>query len=62
MGARESVVDCQPRKVGPMIMQNLKRGEGGGGGKQLIMAMLKWYFFFKMLAYRFCIDERKRTS
>ena len=49
----------------PMIMQNLKGGVGGGGrGKQgaLIMAMLKWYFFRKMLAYRFCIDGRKRRS
>ena len=32
MGARESVVDCQPRKVEPMIMQNLTKGGGGGGG------------------------------
>ena len=47
MGARESVVDCQPRKVEPMIMLNLTKWGGGGGGglvgsEQLIMAMLRW--------------------
>ena len=31
MGARESVVDCQPRKVEPMIMLNLTKWGGGGG-------------------------------
>ena len=44
MGARESLVYCQPRKSGTNDYAKLE-GEGGGGwGKQgvLIMAMLKW--------------------
>ena len=43
MGARESLVDCQPRKSG--INDSAKfEGARGGGDKQgaLIMAMLKW--------------------
>ena len=62
MGARESLVDCQPWKSGTNDYAKFERGGGGGGGGKQIMAMLKWYFFLKMLAYRFCIDERKRRS
>ena len=40
MGARESLVDCQPRKSG--INDSAKFEGAGGGGGALIMAMLKW--------------------
>ena len=48
MGARESLVDCQPMKSGT---NDYAKFEGGGK-----------IFFWKMLAYRFCMDERKRRS
>ena len=40
MGARESLVDCQPRKSGTNDYEKLE----GGWGKQgvLVMAKLKW--------------------
>ena len=44
MGARESLVDCQPRKSGINDSAKFEGARGGGGDKQgaLIMAMLKW--------------------
>ena len=50
MGARESLVDCQPMKSGTNDYAKFEGGGGGGGGGggqgtkkgALIMAMLKW--------------------
>ena len=64
MGARESLVYCQPRKSGTNDYAKLE-GEGGGGLGQTRCTnygYVKMVIFLKILAYRFCIDERKRRS
>ena len=65
MRARESLVDCQPRKSGTNDYAKFEGGGGGGGGVQTRCTnygYVKMVIFLKMLAYRFCIDERKRRS
>ena len=65
MGARESLVDCQPRKSG--INDSAKfEGAGGGGDREQTRCTnygyVKMVIFLQMLAYRFCIDGRKQRS
>ena len=47
MGARESLVDCQPWKSGTNDYAKFERGGGGGGGEQTNYGYVKMVFFFE---------------
>ena len=62
MRARESLVDCQPRISGTNDYAKFEGGGGVGCKQGENYGYVKMVIFLKMLAYRFCIHERKRRS